>query len=147
MESVNAVLVTKRRVHVLQRIDAHVAKVESELDAAQASNDLRNPCLYPLQTLRRQVEAQTSIAHINQAQQSAVEAADEAIDKMEAASKEKDIGEKKPPVYVKKRRIVQAARLAPKALLETQADVDGYLERLRQALEAAIGAGERVEIR
>jgi hypothetical protein len=113
----------------------------------QASNELRNQCLYPLQTLKRQIEAQTSIAHINQAQQSAVGAADEAIDKMEAASKEKDIGEKKPPVYVKKRRIVQAARLAPKALLETQADVDGYLERRRHALEAAIGAGERIEIR
>ncbi len=150
VEAVNAALVTKRRDHVLQRIDAHLAKVGSELDAAQASNDLRNPCLYPLQTLRRQVEAQTSIAHINQAQQSAVEAADEAIDKIEAATKEraeKDIGEKKPPVYVKKRRIIQAARLAPKAPLETQADVDGYLERLRQALEAAISAGERIEIR
>jgi hypothetical protein len=120
------------------------------LDAAQAPNDLRNPCLYPLHTLRRQVEAQTSIAHINQAQQSAVEAADEAIDKIEAATKkraEKDLAEKKPPVYVKKRRIVQAALLAPKSLLETQADVDGYLERLRRELEAAIGAGERVEIR
>lgn len=150
VEAVNAALVTKRRDHVLQRIDAHVAKVGSELDAAQASNDLRNPCLYPLQTLRRQVEAQTSIAHINQAQQTAVEVADEAIDKIEAATKaraQKDIAEKKPPVYVKKRRIVQAARLAPKALLETQADVDGYLERLRRELEAAIGAGERVEIR
>ncbi len=150
VEAVNAALVTKLRDHVLQRIDAHLAKVGSELDAAQASNDLRNPCLYPLQTLRRQVEAQTSIAHINQAQQSAVEAADEAIDKIEAATKEraeKDIGEKKPPVYFKKWRIIQAARLAPKAPLETQADVDGYLERLRRELEAAIGAGERVEIR
>ena len=120
------------------------------MDAAQASDDLRHPGLYPLQTLRRQVEAQTSIAHINQAQQSAEEAADEAIDKIEAATKaraEKDIAEKQPPVYVKKRRIIQAARLAPKALLETQADVDGYLERLRRELEAAIGAGERVEIR
>ena len=70
VEGVNTALVTKRRDHVLQRIDAHIAKVEAELDAAQASNELRNQCLYPLQTLKRQVEAQTSIAHINQAQQS-----------------------------------------------------------------------------
>ncbi len=150
VESVNTALVTNRRDLVLQRIDAHIARIEAELDGAQASSDLRNPCLYPLQTLRRQVETQTSIAHINQAQDSAVEVADEAIDKIEAATKaraEKDIAEKKPPVYVKKRRIIQAARLAPKAPLETQADVDGYLERLRGELEAAISAGERIEIR
>jgi hypothetical protein len=150
VESVNTALVTKRRDHVLQRIDAHIARIEAELDGAQASSDLRNPCLYPLQTLRRQVEAQTSIAHINQAQQSAVEAADEAIDKIEAATKEraeKHIGEKKPPVYVKKRRIVQAALLAPAGFLETQADIDTFLGKLRQALESAIAKDERVEIR
>ena len=79
VEGVNTALVTKRRDHVLQRIDVHIAKVEVELDDAQASADLRNQCLHPLQTLKRQVETQTSIAHINQAQQSAVEAADEAV--------------------------------------------------------------------
>ncbi len=147
VEGVNTTLVTKRRDHVLQRIEAHISKIEAELDAAKASNDLRNDCLYPLQTLKRQVENQTSIAHINQAQQSAVEAEDEAIDKIEAASKEKHIGEKEPPVYVKKPRIVQAARLAPHALLETQADIEAYLTQLRQALESAINSNERVEIR
>ena len=51
-------------------------------------------------------------------------------------------------VYVKKRRIVQGGRgWRPRALLETQEDVDAYLGKLRQALEAAIKAGERVEIR
>jgi hypothetical protein len=42
---------------------------------------------------------------------------------------------------------VKAAALAPKNLLATQEDVDGYLGKLRHALEAAIEAGERVEIR
>jgi hypothetical protein len=150
VEGVNTALVTKWRVHVLQRIDALVAKVEAELDAAQASADLRNQCLYSLQTLKRQVEKQASIAHINQAQQSAIEAADDAFDKIEAASKLKkkpEVGESEPPVYVKKRRVVQAARLAPKGFLETQTDVDNYLNKLRHALESAINNDERVEIR
>ena len=51
------------------------------------------------------------------------------------------------PVYVKKRRIVQAAQLAPKGFLETQADIDDYLNKLRQALESAIKTTKRVEIR
>ncbi len=150
VESVNTALVTNRRDLVLQRIDAHIARIEAELDGAQASSDLRNQCLHPLHTLRRQVETQASIAHINQALQSAVEAADEAIDKIEAATKkraEKHIAEKKPPIYVKKRRIVQAALLAPAGFLETQADIDTFLGKLRQALESAIAKDERVEIR
>jgi hypothetical protein len=65
---IDTALVTKRRDHVLQRIEVHIAKVETELDAAHASSDLRNQCLYPLQSLKRQVEKQDSIAHINQAQ-------------------------------------------------------------------------------
>ncbi len=150
VEGVNTTLANKRRDHLLQRIDVHIGKVEVELDAAQASADLHNQCLYPLQTLKRQVEKQASIAHINQTEQSAVEAGDEAFDKIEAASKPKktpDVGETEPPVYVKKRRVVQASRLAPKGFLETQSDVDDYLNRLRQALESAINNDERVEIR
>jgi len=79
-----------------------------------------------------------------------LEAADEAFDKIEAASKPKKtpgVGETEPPVYVKKRRVVHASKLAPKGFLETQADVDDYLNRLRQALESAINNDERVEIR
>jgi len=83
-------------------------------------------------------------------QQSAEEVADEAIDKIEAASKPRkqpEIGDKEPPVCVKKRRIVQAARLAPAGFLQTQADIDAYLDKLRSLLESAIANDERVEIR
>jgi hypothetical protein len=46
----------------------------------------------------------------------------------------------------KKRRIVQAARLTTRDFLETQTDVDDYLDKLRKALETAISSDERVEI-
>jgi hypothetical protein len=42
---------------------------------------------------------------------------------------------------------VNAAQLAPEGFLETQSGIDAYLSKLRSALEAAIEAGERVEIR
>jgi len=57
-----------------------------------------------------------------------------------------DVGEVAPKACVK-RRVVKAAALAPKGLLETKDDIDAYLDKLRHALEDAIGAGERVEIR
>jgi hypothetical protein len=150
VEGVDAEIVAKRRGHVLERIDAHIAKIGTELAAANASADLRNLCLLPLQNLRRQVEEQPSIAHINQAQQSATEAADEAFERIEVAVKPKEqpkVGDKERPTYVKKRRIVQPARLAPAGFLETQADVDSYLSTLREELESAIRNEERIEIR
>ena len=151
VEGINNTLVTQHREQALRDIEQQLAKVQLELDAAKASNDLRNQCLQPLQTLKRQVEAQSSIAHIDQARVGAVDAADEAFQKIEAAAKSTvtpGVGDDDPPKpYVKPRRIVKAAALVPKNLLETKEDIDAYLTKLRQALENAIEAGERVEIR
>jgi len=42
LEGLNTALVTRRRDHVLQPIDAHITRDEVELDAAQISNDPGN---------------------------------------------------------------------------------------------------------
>ena len=63
------------------------------------------------------------------------------------AKKPDDVNDKPSKPYVKPRRVVQAAALAPKPYLETQDDIDAYLDKLRTALEKAIAAGDRVEIR
>ena len=124
VEGINDALVTQHREQALRDIEQQLAKVQLELDAAKASNDLRNQCLQPLQSLKRQVEAQSSIAHIDQARVTAVDAADDAFQKIEAASTATvtpGVGDDDPPKpYVKPRRIVKAAGLAPKGLLETQ---------------------------
>ena len=151
VEGIDNALVAERRTQVLQVIATQLGKVQVKLDDAKASIDLRNGCLLPLQTLKRQVETQTSIAHLDQARQAAIDAADEAFAKIEAAAGQKKdtgrVGEKGEQVYVKPRRVVKVAALAPAGYLETQSDVDGYLNRLRKALENALSAGERIEIR
>ena len=48
---------------------------------------------------------------------------------------------------VKKRRALKAAAFLNGSYLEAQEDVDAFLEMLRQALEVAIAADERIEIR
>ena len=50
-------------------------------------------------------------------------------------------------VVLKKKRVVEPAKLVVSAYLETQADVDGFLDKLRMELEQAIASDERVEIR
>ena len=52
-----------------------------------------------------------------------------------------------PIVPVKKRRIVDAQQLAGSGYIETQADIDSFLARLRNELEQAIADNQRVEIR
>jgi hypothetical protein len=149
IERVNQALIAKHRDQVRPAIEAQLGKVQVELDDAKADGTLRNQCLYPLQQLKARIEAQTSIAHIAQASTHAVDLADGAFRKIEASSKaEPPPGvEDKPKPVVKPRRLIQAASLVPKPYLETQADIDAYLDKLRTALEKVIAAGDRVEIR
>ncbi|NVZ09786.1 BREX system P-loop protein BrxC [Allochromatium humboldtianum] len=155
VEQVNAALVEQHRTAVLPAIDAQIDKIQVELDEAKAGADVRNRCLYPLQQLKSQVESQASLAHIDQAARRAVELADSAFSRIEsltppAPTLVNDKGGPSPkPVVVKSkpRRILRAAELAPKTYLETQDDIDAYLNKLRQVLESAIANHERVEIR
>jgi hypothetical protein len=155
VERVDDALVAAHRGKVLPDIDTQIAKVQADLDGVKADSDLRNLCLYPLQQLKAQVGAQTSIAHIAQAARQAIELADTALDRIEAAAtkpapkKADGVGDQPSPkpVYVKPRRRIQAAALAPKELLETPEQVDAYLGTLREAMKKAIAEGYRVEVR
>ncbi len=52
-----------------------------------------------------------------------------------------------PAAPVKKRRVVDAQLLAGSGYIETQADIESFLAKLRQELEQAIADNQRVEIR
>jgi hypothetical protein len=77
--------------------------------------------------------------------------ADDAFAKIEAAASQKKgsgkVGDEGEQDYVKPRRVAKVTTPAPAGYLETRNDVDGDLDRLRAALENAMGAGERSEIR
>lgn len=64
VREVNERLIRDRRTHALAKIDERIGLLKKDLNAIDAFADLRNACLYPLQRLRKQVEAETSIAHI-----------------------------------------------------------------------------------
>jgi hypothetical protein len=153
VEGVNAILVQQHQRKALEEIDLQLGKVQVELDDTKAEGDLRNRCLHPLQQLNARIESQTSIAHIAQAAANAIDLADEAFTKIEAATKAApqkpgdNVNEKSFKPYLKPRRVIQAAALTPKPYLETREDIDAYLGKLRSALEKIIAAGDRVEIR
>lgn len=154
VDGVNAALLAARRTEALANIDAHIATLNQDLRQAQGDASLRAACLQPLETLKAQVRQEGSLAHITQAEGEAVKAFDAAIERIEAFLRQRaeqppakdGVGEAPPPV-IKKQRIVKPAALMQTPYLESSADVNHFLDALRQELEQAIANHERVQIR
>ncbi|KAB2678311.1 BREX system P-loop protein BrxC [Brucella tritici] len=162
--AINSALVSKRREHVIEKIDEFIAKVKGELDQVGAAPELRNQCLHPIQSIKVRIEKEQSIAHIFQMQTAARDAADEAFGAIELAARKPapvpaggdgnasgsqggDLETAVKNPATKKRRIIEPSDLAGAAYLETKEDIEGFLAKLRKELEDAIANNERVEIR
>lgn len=153
----NQALIQERRDGALGIVDQHLSEVQCELDLAHAVESLRASCTAPLTSLRDQVLAQTSLAHLAQAEQESVRLTDAAIKRMEEASQADqesgpDTGDgaddTSPPVsVVKKSRVVKPSDICSKTFLESEEDVNGFITKLKSELDAAIAKGERVKIR
>ncbi len=151
VSTVNNALVNAAREHTLARIDAHETALSRDIGAAKGNEGLRVDCLTPLQRLRTTVQVEDSLAHITQAETEALKAFDNAILRIEefvrkAIEQPKEKGEQLKPV-LKKKRVVEPAKLVTSPYLETQADVEVFLKTLRSELEQALTKDERIEIR
>ena len=156
VEGVNKSLVSERRSEALAKINNLLTIVSQELDVIDAESALRAACAGPLQKLRSHVGAEESLAHITQAKQDAQQAYDDAVTRIEEASKSSKLilggngpGSKGGTTVtaVKSRRVIEPAKLVTKHYLETQDDVDEFLTSLKQNLEDALAKNERIEIR
>ncbi|MBL6967423.1 MAG: BREX system P-loop protein BrxC [Desulfobacteraceae bacterium] len=152
---VNKGLIEGCREKVTAKISALMEEIKKELEAVSADGNLRTQCLKPLERLLEQARNQESIAHLNQAEQEAVNALDRALEKVEAFVRTPPVKEEtaeeppveKPKVTVKPRCIVKPAELVATTYLETTDDVEKFLGELRERLVAAIRAGQRIQIR
>ena len=156
VHSVNEALLANRRQQVvddLMRIEDELSK---EVDKVQGDASLRTACLAPLQALRQRVEQEESLAHINQVQlESSVREYDLAIARIEAFSPkqtEKPTATSSnssavPAPAIKKQRVIKPAELMKGKYLETQDDVNAFIDTLRQELEQALAKSERIQIR
>ncbi|QDV37586.1 BREX system P-loop protein BrxC [Tautonia plasticadhaerens] len=153
--AVNTALIADRRKQAVGRVDDHYATLTADLASIQADPGLKAACLKPLERLKGQVEREESLAHITQAEAEAVREFDDAVARIEefarkAAEPGVDRGNGAvvvTPPTVKKLRVVRPAELVKSAYLETDDDVNGFLDSLRRELEAALGKDERIQIR
>jgi hypothetical protein len=159
--AINEQLAQEKRDRALMSIDGKLAEVEAKLKVAAATPDLSNKALRPLQDLKARIASQSSIAQIMLLQAAGGDAMDDAINIIEAAAanrpdhiampgnttKPPQTGQPNVPApAVKATRVIRAAELSSKTYLETEADVDAYLSKLKDALLTAVRAGQIARI-
>jgi len=157
VEKVNTALVEEKRSRALDILDERLARLTADVGAVKGDAALSGACLDPLQKLRQRLAREESLAHISQAEGEATKAFDAGISRIEEYSRRKHEDPPvvkasgsvvPPPPVVKKQRVIKPALLvgSPK-YLETQEQVDDFLDSLRRELEKALAANERIEIR
>jgi hypothetical protein len=159
--SVNEQLAQEKRNRALLSIDEKLAEVQVKLSTVSASPDVSNQALRLLQDLKARITSQTSIAQILYLQGQAGDAMDEAITLIEAA-----VAIKPPHVVLpgsstktpqtgttdvhqapaKTTKVVKASEFSTKTYLETEADVDAYINKLREELLVAVRSGQIARI-
>lgn len=152
--TINTALITESRQRAAERINGHVGTLSKDIEAAGGDTGLRAACLKPLESLKSRVQSEDSLAHITQAESEALKEFDAANTRIEefvrkAVEKppEKGGDPEPPKPVVKKKRVIEPVKLVNTTYLETQSDVDGFLDKLRKELDEAIAQNERIEIR
>ena len=139
VNEVNEGLLSSRRTKALATIAEQTASLSAEVLTAGGDESLKTTCLTPLENLAKRVATHDSLAHLEQAESEAVRLKDEAVTRVEQYL----VGK----AAVKPRRVVSPAKLVDSTYLESQADVDAFLDDLRTELTDALAKNERIEIR
>jgi hypothetical protein len=149
VEKVNTGIITKRRDEALIQINNLHSQVVKEVANAGADPALKRTALTPLETLRDSVRQHESVAHITQAVQESERAYEKALQDIEAflSKVPTQPGEDKPKVVLKPRKEIKPASLVKSSFLETQEDINSFLDNLKKELQAAFDRGERIQIR
>lgn len=155
VEAVNEAAAQDKRERALKSIDAKIAEVQKSLDQIQAGADLRNRALHPLQDLKTKVAGLSSIPKILYHQDQGGNLLDDAMMAIQAAmAKPVPPPEPGKPAAAptpaapqpKPSKVIRAAELSPSIYLETEADVEAYVAKLKAELLDAIQSGKRARI-
>lgn len=166
VDAVNVKLVESKREHALLLLEKKIAEVSQALEQAHAQPDLRNRALHSLQHIKLDIAAQTSIPQIHYLQEQSGTALDSAMDMITdvvtATAKSQPLAVKATgdhatvinigtaqstqTIAPKPTIVISAANLSNKSYLETEAEVEEYIAKLRAELLVAINAGQRARI-
>ncbi len=159
--SINETLAAQKREAALLSIDSKLAEVQTKLSAASATPDLSNKALHALQALKARIASQTSIAQILYLQGQGGDAMDDAIALIEATAAKpaphvaapgnaaQAIHTGQPNVVspaAKTTKVIRPADFSGKSYLETEADVEAFVAKLRAELLTTVRAGQKARL-
>ena len=172
VQQVNESLVLDKRKLAHEEIDQRLEHIQSELKQADATLELKNQALHPLQLCKKRIDNTDSIPQLNSEQLEAETYEEEAYEQInfyieaqrekqqikppelplnERAENKDKIPEQPVVIAPPKRTVtISPAHIATMnilAFIETEAQADQYLSRIREELLKAIKAGDRVRIK
>ncbi len=172
VQKINLQLILEKRSVAHAQLDQSLAKVQSTLIEAHAPVEVANLALYPLQQSKKRIDHTESIPQINSEQQEAEAHEEDAYEQINvyiesqrkkpidssdvtgdttSSQSSGNIAEPKViPPAAKKTVTINPAHLATlnaSSFIETPAQVEQYLNLIREELLKAINAGDRVRIK
>jgi hypothetical protein len=153
VSTVNTNLLATARTDAGAEIKTKLESLGKDLDKASVEGSFANTLKKPLDDLLGQVAKDESLAHIALAKSKATELFDQSVRNLEEwlhqeAEKQKEQkGNTVPKPVVKKQRVVRASDLAGSSYLETQIQVDAFIQSLKAELEKALVENCRIQIR
>lgn len=163
VEASNEALVQRGREAAILAVDKKIAEVARALQGVSADADLSNAALRPLQQQKLSVGASVSLPEISYLEQGAGQLLDEAMDRIIDSMKQRDAQhgastkataatagsgstDKPTAPTPKPSQTVRPSELATRPYLESEAEVDGYINALREEFMAILKAGKRIRI-
>ena len=162
VEASNDTLVQGARVAAVQAVERKITEVMQALTQASAPAEISNAALRPLQQLKIRIGESASIPEIIYLEQGAGQLLDDAMDqviswmqKQQAATTSTSAtgtsttgttGTKTATTVPKPSQTVSPSELAERPYLETEAEVDAYLDRLKETFVAILASGKRIRI-
>lgn len=163
IQIVNEKLIIERRALVETEVAARIERVQAALQIAGATVDIQNQALRPLQLCRQRIAQNDSIPQIVSDHAEAAIFEDDAYDlinrfieslrpnevphKVSTSQGGYVIAEPSPKrtITIDQTDIINS--VSSKGFIETESEIERYLEALRERLSKAISAGDRVRIR
>ena len=161
IEASNDTLVQGSRTAAVAGVDSKIIEVTQALSKASASAEISNVALHPLQQLKIKIGESASIPEIKYLEQGGGQLLDEAMDQIigwmqkqatrtgattTGTTTTTGAGTKATTHAPKPSQTVSPSELAERPYLETEVEVDAYLERLKETFVAILASGKRIRI-
>ncbi|MCK5893414.1 MAG: hypothetical protein KAG53_03155 [Endozoicomonadaceae bacterium] len=145
VKAVNESLLKEKRNHALARVDEKIGQLKAEIDKSGiASPELSNRLLRPLQLVKTDIETEASIAGIYMLQtQTAAEKLDDGLHDLEQAVQ--PVSKPKPVVEVAVSSVFN--KVSDSVYLESETEINNFVEALKADLLAEVRVGKRVRVR